>query len=86
LDRAELVYEGLPSLSEEDADNHDVDANSANDLERLECIRGGQDTMPGLTQRLIDQLLDGCVFLENEDGRGKGGSHAATLTRDDQRR
>jgi hypothetical protein len=36
---------------------------------------------------LIDQLLYGRVFLENEDGgRGRRGSHAATLTREDQRR
>jgi hypothetical protein len=35
---------------------------------------------------LLDQLLHGCVFLENEDGRGQGGSHAATLTRDDRQR
>jgi hypothetical protein len=86
LDRVELAYECLPSLLEEAADNQKVDAHSAHDLERLECILRGQDAMAGLAQRLIDQLLDGCVFLEDEDGRGKGGSHAATLNGDDEQR
>jgi len=82
----ELADECLPSLLEEEPDNQDVDAYSAHDLERLECIVGGQDAMAGLTKRLIDQLLYSCVLLENEDGRGKGGSHAATLTPSDQQR
>ena len=42
--------------------------------------------MARLVQRLIDQLLHGWIFLEHEDGRGKGGSQAATLTRKDQQR
>jgi len=50
------------------------------ELERLECIVGGQDAMAGLAQRLIDQLLHGGVLLENKEGRGAARTHAATLT------
>jgi hypothetical protein len=85
LDRPELAHERL-SHPVELAENQDVDAYSAHDLERLECIFGGQDAMAGPAQRLIDQILNGCVFLEDEDGRGRGGIQAATLTRDDQSR
>src|SRR6266511_3659320 len=80
LDRAELAYECLPLLVEEDAGDHDVDAYPADDFEGFRRILGAQDTMAGLTKRLIDELLDGGVFLEDEDGRGTVGRHAATLT------
>jgi hypothetical protein len=45
-----------------------------------------KDTMAGLTQRLIDQFLHGCVFLEHEDGHWDAGRHAATLTGGGRRR
>jgi len=47
----------------EQAEHQDVDTYSAHHLERLECILGGQDAMARPAQRLIDQILYGCVFL-----------------------
>ena len=65
LDRAELADERMRSFLEEDAGDQDVDPHPARELDRLERVLRAQDTMTGLAQRLIDQLLHGCVFLEH---------------------
>ena len=76
LNRAQLADECLPALLEEMAGDDDIDADPAQDLERLERILGAEDAMAGLAERLVDQLLHGCVLLEYED---RHGNHAATL-------
>ena len=55
----------MRSFLEEDAGDQDVDPHPARELDRLERVLRAQDTMTGLAQRLIDQLLHGCVFLEH---------------------
>src|SRR5207247_1726203 len=81
LDRAELVYERLPSLPEEDAGDQDVEAYSAGHSDRLAHYLVGHDTVAALAQNLIDQLLYGCVFLDDEDGRGNGGRQRREVAR-----
>lgn len=83
LDHAELADERFPA--DEYAD-HDVDQDSAHELDRLERILGGKDAMARLPQRLIDQLQDGCVFLEDEDGGRTGGTHPARVIGDERER
>lgn len=80
LDRAELARECVPLLLGEITGHQDIDPYPAHHLQRFECILGAQDPMAEFTQRLIDQLLYGCIFLQHEDGRGSGGGHATTLT------
>jgi hypothetical protein len=86
LDRAKLADERLRSLVEGDAGDQDIDVHSAHDFERFERVLGAQDPMAGLTQGLVNQLLYGRVFLEDEDGPGDRERHAATLPADERRR
>lgn len=69
LDRAELEYECLPSRLEKRAGDHDVDAYFADDFERFERVLSAQDTMAAATKGLVDQVLDRCALLENENRR-----------------
>jgi len=72
LNRAELAEEGLHPRVEKGPDDQDVDLHPVQNVQRLERIVGAHDTMAGVAQRLIDQLLNGCVFFEHEDGRVTG--------------
>jgi hypothetical protein len=69
LKRAKLIHQCRAPFVHEVADDDDVDPDPLQQLERLERIVRRQHAVPGIAEGLVDELLDGRVFLQHEDGR-----------------